>query len=400
MSVFKVYYKIMKSHWLTLAIYLSIFFTIFIAFGVVATQRSDIKMYEGAKPSIAFVDKDHSELSAYLKSYLNTQMNVKHEDVAYSEAQDALFYGDISAIITIPKGFAQDYALDKVAITMQQRPDDMNGVLLQQMIDKYLDTMHSYAALYPKKSVADLHAMVQKNLDTVAEVTMSDSKEIATSTMLRGSYFNYASYIMLVVSILLIGLTMHSIFNQEIMKRNLVAPVSQNRINLKLVFCNLSVGIALWGVMMLMILGAGRESMLSIGGVLEMINAFVFMLMCVAMSFMFCVISTKSKHPDDMLNGISNIVGLGSSFLCGAFVPLDMIGENILVISRFLPSYWYVKLNDALTSAVHVTDSLFKEALMTYGILLLYAAAFLCIALVIMKSRRTQDVLEDTSIQQ
>ena len=37
---------------------------------------------------------------------------------------------------------------------------------------------------------------------------------------------------------------------------------------------------------------------------------------------------------------------------------------------------------------------------MTYGILLLYAAAFLCIALVIMKSRRTQDVLEDTSIQQ
>ena len=63
MSVFKVYYKIMKSHWLTLAIYLSIFFTIFIAFGVVATQRSDIKMYEGAKPSIAFVDKDHSELS-------------------------------------------------------------------------------------------------------------------------------------------------------------------------------------------------------------------------------------------------------------------------------------------------------------------------------------------------
>ena len=400
MSVFKVYYKIMKSHWLTLAIYLSIFFTIFIAFGVAATQRSDIKMYEGAKPSIAFVDKDHSELSAYLKSYLNTQTNIKHDDVAYSEAQDALFYGDISAIITIPKGFAQDYASDKAAITMQQRPDDMNGVLLQQMIDKYLDTMHSYAALYPKESVADLHAMVQKNLDTVAEVTMSDSKEIATSTMLRGSYFNYASYIMLVVSILLIGLTMHSIFNQEIMKRNLVAPVSQNRMNLKLVFCNLSVGIALWGVMMLMILGAARESMLSIGGVLEMINAFVFMLMCVAMSFMFCVISTKSRHPDDMLNRISNIVGLGSSFLCGAFVPLDMIGENILVISRFLPSYWYVKLNDALTSAVHVTDSLFKEALMTYGILLLYAAAFLCIALVIMKSRRTQDVLEDTSIQQ
>lgn len=100
-----------------------------------------------------------------------------------------------------------------------------------------------------------------------------------------------------------------------------------------------------------------------------------------------------------MLNGISNIVGLGSSFLCGAFVPLSMIGENILVISRFLPSYWYVKLNDSLTSAVHVGDALLQEAFMTYGILLLFAAAFLCIALVIMKNRRTQDALEDTSMQ-
>ncbi|MCB6288903.1 ABC transporter permease, partial [[Clostridium] scindens] len=69
--------------------------------------------------------------------------------------------------------------------------------------------------------------------------------------MLRGAYFNYASYIMLVITILLIGLTMHSFFNAEITKRNLIAPVSQNRMNLQLVFCNLSVGIALWGLMML-----------------------------------------------------------------------------------------------------------------------------------------------------
>lgn len=108
---------------------------------------------------------------------------------------------------------------------------------------------------------------------------------------------------------------------------------------------------------------------------------------------------THTIKSDDMLNGISNIVGLGSSFLCGAFVPLSMIGENILVISRFLPSYWYVKLNDSLTSAVHVGDALLQEAFMTYGILLLFAAAFLCIALVIMKNRRTQDALEDTSMQ-
>ena len=398
MSVLKVYYKIMKSHGLSLIIYLSIFFLIFIVFGISASQRSDIKMYEGTKPNVAVLDHDRSELSEGLKSYIGDQATIKHDNVALAEAQDALFYGDVSAIITIPEGFADAFSSNQEAVSMNQRPDDVNGVLLQQTINKYLDTMHTYEKLYPSESVSQLHTLVQKNLNTSAQVTMSDSEEVATSAMLRGAYFNYASYIMLVVTILMIGLTMHSLFDSEIMKRNLIAPISQNRMNLKLVFCNLSVGIALWGLMMIMILCMVWDSMINLGGLLEVINAFVFMLMCVSMSFMFCVISTKSKHPDDMLNGISNIVGLGSSFLCGAFVPLSMIGENILVISRFLPSYWYVKLNDALTSAVHVNNTLIEEALMTYGILMLFAAAFLCIALVIMKSRRTQDALEDTSI--
>lgn len=388
----------MKSHGISLIIYLSIFFLIFIVFGVSASQRSDIKLYEGTKPNVAVLDHDRSELSEGLKSYIGDQATIKHDNVALAEAQDALFYGDVSAIITIPEGFADAFSSNQEAVSMNQRPDDVNGVLLQQTINKYLDTMHTYEKLYPSESVSQLHTLVQKNLNTSAQVTMSDSEEVATSAMLRGAYFNYASYIMLVVTILMIGLTMHSLFDSEIMKRNLIAPISQNRMNLKLVFCNLSVGIALWGLMMIMILCMVWDSMINLGGLLEVINAFVFMLMCVSMSFMFCVISTKSKHPDDMLNGISNIVGLGSSFLCGAFVPLSMIGENILVVSRFLPSYWYVKLNDALTSAVHVNNTLIEEALMTYGILMLFAAAFLCIALVIMKSRRTQDALEDTSI--
>ena len=385
MSVLKVYYKIMKSHWLTLMIYMSIFFTVFFVFGMSASERSDIKMYEGSKPNIAVLDRDGSSLSEGLLTYLGTQANIKHKNVSNSDAQDALFYADVSAIITIPEGFEEEFASGKEAVSMNQRPDDVNGVLLQQTINKYLDTMHAYEKLYPKQGISELHTRVQKNLNTTAEVKMSDSEEVATSSMLRGAYFNYASYIMLVITILLIGLTMHSFFNAEITKRNLIAPVSQNRMNLQLVFCNLSVGIALWGLMMLMILGMVWDSMMTLGGLLEIVNAFVFMLMCVSMSF--------------MLNGISNIVGLGSSFLCGAFVPLSMIGENILVISRFLPSYWYVKLNDSLTSAVHVGDALLQEAFMTYGILLLFAAAFLCIALVIMKNRRTQDALEDTSMQ-
>ena len=199
MSVLKVYYKIMKSHWLTLMIYMSIFFTVFFVFGMSAS--------EGSKPNIAVLDRDGSSLSEGLLTYLGTQANIKHKNVSNSDAQDALFYADVSAIITIPEGFEEEFASGKEAVSMNQRPDDVNGVLLQQTINKYLDTMHAYEKLYPKQGISELHTRVQKNLNTTAEVKMSDSEEVATSSMLRGAYFNYASYIMLVITILLIGLT-------------------------------------------------------------------------------------------------------------------------------------------------------------------------------------------------
>lgn len=138
--------------------------------------------------------------------------------------------------------------------------------------------------------------------------------------------------------------------------------------------------------------------MLTWVGLLEIINAFFFMMMSVSMAFMFCVMAAKSKHSDDLLNGISNIVGLGSSFMGGAFVPQSVITDNILIIAQFLPTYWYVKLNDALTSASTLDTDLWQSAGLTYGILLLFAIAFFCIALVIMKHRQTQNTLENTSI--
>lgn len=42
------------------------------------------------------------------------------------------------------------------------------------------------------------------------------------------------------------------------------------------------------------------------------------------------------------------MIALGMSFLCGVFVPQNMLGEQVLSASKFLPAYWYVKANDML----------------------------------------------------
>ena len=48
---------------------------------------------------------------------------------------------------------------------------------------------------------------------------------------------------------------------------------------------------------------------------------------------------------------IAQAVGLGMSFLCGAFVPQSLLGDGVLTFARVLPVYWYERANDILSGA-------------------------------------------------
>ena len=36
------------------------------------------------------------------------------------------------------------------------------------------------------------------------------------------------------------------------------------------------------------------------------------------------------------------------SFLCGSFVPLDVLDSKVQAVGRFLPLYWYIRANSML----------------------------------------------------
>ena len=50
----------------------------------------------------------------------------------------------------------------------------------------------------------------------------------------------------------------------------------------------------------------------------------------------------------EVINGIVNVIALGSSFLCGAFVPIDFLPDFVLKIAHVLPSYWYIQTNESV----------------------------------------------------
>ena len=87
----------------------------------------------------------------------------------------------------------------------------------------------------------------------------------------------------------------------------------------------------------------------------------------------------------------SNAVSLGMSFLGGIFVPQEIMGENILIAARFIPTYWYTKVNDALYSLTIFDWEHMKDIYIALGIQLGFALAIFAIGLLVRKNRQLAD---------
>ena len=127
--------------------------------------------------------------------------------------------------------------------------------------------------------------------------------------------------------------------------------------------------------------------MLSQGGLLYALNSLVFVIIALSIGFLLGNICDSK-----IISPISTVISLGCAFLGGSFVPQEVLGENVLKIARIIPSYWFVKANDTIAETGVFTSGALKEIFGYMGIQLCFAAAFLAVALVVIKRKRTATV--------
>ena len=85
-----------------------------------------------------------------------------------------------------------------------------------------------------------------------------------------------------------------------------------------------------------------------------------------------------------------NVIANGMSFICGVFVPQSILSKKVLDVGRFLPAYWYVKANDAISGLSRATAG---ALLPIYGdvlIQLAFAAAIFAVTLLLTKERQAE----------
>ena len=90
------------------------------------------------------------------------------------------------------------------------------------------------------------------------------------------------------------------------------------------------------------------------------------------------------------INTVSTPVSLGICFLCGVFVPLNVMGAQTKAVAKFLPIYWYESVNNLLMKYEDVSGAIGKQVLVGLGIQVLFVFALASAGMAIVRYQQQE----------
>lgn len=388
MQVYKNYFRILKSTGRVIVLYLAIFTAIIIVLSLFS-QSDNAQSFTQSKLDTVFINHDEdSPLINSLYKDLEKTCNFRESTDDLNELKDAIFFGDISYVIIIPKGFTEDFYNGKNP-TLEKMSSGASTITdyVTIAINNYLSTANVFLKADPSISEDNLIKLVENSLDTDIPVTMNTGAEKSEGTSFMAQYFNYFVYILLSILITVMCLVMSSYHNLDIRRRNLVSPITLKKMQGQLFLASLTFTMVL--TILLIIIGfiITQTPIFSLHSLLYIINVIFFALCSTGIGFLISQFALSSEAA----SAVSNIVSLGLSFTCGAFVPQFMLSSSLLNVAKFTPTYWFIRLNDKISNTITITDNLMTEFTKTIGIVLIFTIAFFLIALVISKAGRRRE---------
>ena len=379
MTVFKTFLKILNKNKAMIIVYT----LLLILFGGFSMSSQDKSLaFNAVKPDVLIVNNDKEEgITKGFIDYIKENSNnpkVKDNEEARN---DALFYNDVDYIIYIPDGFSKDFMNGNINSIDVKKGNNFNASYAEMMINRYLKV----ASIYRNKvtNESELVNLVSNNLKNNTEIEVTT--KLDTDSLEQAQFFfNFESYSLLVCLIFIISLIL-SIFNSDkIRKRNIISSTSYKKNNRILLLSNLLYAFCIWLLYFILAIIILGDILWTSNGIMYIINSFIHLLAITSMAFFIGNVVTNK----DAINGVTNVIGIGTSFLCGVFVPLSYLPDTVISIAKFLPTYYYVKSNDIITELEEVNLTTLKPVLSNMTILLIAAVLFLILSNIVSKKRR------------
>jgi len=386
MQVFKLCLKIMKKHLPEVIVYVIVFLSVSLIISSQLTKDGkEQASFTQVKSNIAFVAEESSPLINGFKEELGKVANIVEIPDNNEKLQDALYFREVSYIIRVPKSFTEKFMRgENVQLEKTVVPASISNAYIDLAVNQYFNTARLYAKELKGISQESLVSNVKKDLSLSTTVEFQKSEVQVADTSYTKNYFNYLAYSLLAILISGLCNILFVINDSELKRRNSCSPVRAGSASMQILLACTLLTLIVWIIMTGFCFLFNIENALSLNSVYFLLNSFVFSICAACISFLIGNL-VKSRNA---IAAMSNVVTLGTCFLSGVFVPQQFLGSNVLKIASFMPTYWYVKANEAISDLTQFNFSHLQDTLYFILIEAGFAAAFMAIALVVGKKRR------------
>lgn len=379
MTVFKTFLQVLKKNKFIIIMYTAILL-IFGNFSMQANQSSTD--FEASKPTVFIVNEDKEEgITKDFVKYIKEKCKMAEIENSKEAIDDALFYEDVSLVVYIPQNFGKDFMEGKEPeITIKKR-DSYYGSLAEMLLQRYIKVAKIY-----KNNITDEAELVAKINETISkDVETEVTTKLDTTSLSKATrFFNFSSYSFLACLIYIISLILTTFNEERVQKRTIISSYNYKKYNRILLLGNALYAFVLWALYVVMSFVFVGETMASLNGLLFIANSFIFVICATALAF-FVGNFVKNK---DSINGIVNVIGLGSSFLCGAFIPLEWLPDSVKAIGHIFPTLNFIEGNETIAKLEEFNFETLKPVIINAGIVLAFTAIFVILTNIVTKKRR------------
>lgn len=379
MTVFKTILKILNKLKGMIILYTAILVAIT---ALNQTSGNNMTNFEDSKPSVLIVNKDSEDnIAKGFEDYISKHSEIKDIDTKDEDKiNDAIFYRDVNYVIYIPKDFGKNLLDGKNPSLEYKSCGDEYSSYAQMMVEKYIKTVLIYKDYY---SGAELISKVNKVVDKDTKVYMKttlDTSKLSSMTQ----YFNILNYALLAGCVYCISMILASLNDETVRKRTIISSFNYKKYNRIVLLSNSIVIFAMWILYMILALILFKDLMFSSNGLGYVINSFVFTICSLTIGFLIGNI-TQNKNA---IGGIVNVIALGTSFLCGCFLPFEYMPDYVLKIAHILPTYYYVANNQLIKTMEVFNFESIKPLLINGAVIVI--SSFIFVAVTNYVSKRKQ----------
>lgn len=368
MTVFRGYLLIIRRYIATIMMYIVIFAAVTLGIQQAYVSTGIPEGFSAMQIKVAVIDRDGGVLGETLKKLIGREQKLVELPDDRGVLQEALYYGDVEYILVIPEGaqerlISSDAKEQAIQQTIEKNTQEQTAVdSIQEGILESITAPESVTGFYVSAQVDMLLNQIcvlsgcgYSFEEACAQALALGEKQARVELLdINGNeglrpgynyYFAYMPYAFLGGAIMSAGFVIMEFKRRDIRRRMESCAVPLLWQNIAALCAVLLIGVVLWSVCILLHVAVYRGGVFTDGnGLYYILNSLACLLVALSLGYFagMCV------NGPTALNGINNVLSLGLCFLGGIFVPIEMLGSGVGTIARFLPTWWYSRINGIL----------------------------------------------------